>query len=643
MTPGPGTAPPAADGVRHVVVLMLENRSFDHMLGLLDHPSPDFPRIRVDSDEFANPVDPTKMRSAEVRVTADAAYALPAEPPHSHESVMEQLDVRFGRPRMDGFVAAYRRRVLDPDRDRPVIHWFRVAAVGTLAVLVGAAVLAFCASRSFVLTWLGLWLLLALGAAALHRKRSVLPLGLGDLLAVALAVTFGLAALAAAVAEQWSGWWAFGALLAVLVGGGGAVLVLGRRKALRPPPPAPGTEPGAPIMRCMEPMERLPALATLATHFAVATDWHCSVPGATWPNRNFAHAGTSDGTVDIEVGFYEDDTVFDRLEDHGRSWHVYHDGIAQVIAFRRLWDDDRIANWYCFDDFARHVASDSLPDYSFIEPCHGGPRSNSQHPGNNDFDSAPTAPGATSDFERGDALIASIYETLRGRPDVFEKTVFLVTYDEHGGLYDHVPPARARSPRPLGNPDRPPLSVRIVSFFREQPSSRFRFHRYGPRVPAVLVSPRIAPTVDATRYDHTSIAATLRAWFAPDAPPLSQREAHAATFAHLVTDTVRTDLPDLSALHRAPVPGAPVTQPPAGAAAAAPSAAPRTDDFARQLDALAVHVDRRLDARASGTPAPEPVFAGEPGIVAGEGTVDTERVASRFAHRASTTRAGRVP
>ena len=554
------------EGIEHVVVLMLENRSFDHMLGLLDHPSPDFPRIDVEADDFSNPADPTDAHSTRVRASADAGFELPVEPPHSHASVMEQLDVRFGRPRMDGFVAAYRRRVQDPNRDRPVMHWARIAVVAGVALIGIAAAIAWAAAWSLVVTWLVLWALVGIGALLIRRKRQVLPkLEWGTLAALALTATFALAALAAAIGEQGDVWWAFGTLVVVLGAGGAAALVLGRKHVLAAPPPPPGTEPGAPIMRCMDPMNRLPALATLAKEFAVCTRWHCSVPGATWPNRNFAHAATSDGTVDIEIGFYEDDTIFDRLEDHGRSWRVYHDGIAQVIAFRRLWDDDRIKNWYCFDDFARHVASDALPHYSFIEPCHGGPRSNSQHPGNNDFDSAPTAAGARFDFARGDDLIASIYGTLRAHPEVFAKTVFLVTYDEHGGLYDHVAPPRARSPKPLGRVERPSLYVRILSFFREQPSSRFRFHRYGPRVPAVVVSPRVvAATVDGTVYDHTSIPATLRALFAPDAEALSRREARAATFEHLLTGPVRTDLPDLASLPRT----APAAPAPAAAVAA---------------------------------------------------------------------------
>ena len=75
-----------------------------------------------------------------------------------------------------------------------------------------------------------------------------------------------------------------------------------RKKVTKPPPVA--KDQASRIMRCMKPMEQLPALATLAKTFALCTRWHCSVPGATWPNRNFAHAGTSDGTVDIEIGFY---------------------------------------------------------------------------------------------------------------------------------------------------------------------------------------------------------------------------------------------------------------------------------------------------------------------------------------------------
>ena len=163
------------EGIEHVVVLMLENRSFDHMLGLLDHPAPEFPRISVDTDDYSNPADPTDAHSARVRASADADFELPVEPPHSHASVMEQLGVRFGHPHMDGFVAAYRRRVQDPTRDRPVIHWIRIALVAGVALILVAAAIAWGAVWSLVVTWLALWAVVGIVALIVRRKRQVLP------------------------------------------------------------------------------------------------------------------------------------------------------------------------------------------------------------------------------------------------------------------------------------------------------------------------------------------------------------------------------------------------------------------------------------------------------------------------------------
>ena len=106
-----------------------------------------------------------------------------------------------------------------------------------------------------------------------------------------------------------------------------------------------------------------------------ADAWHASVPGETWPNRNFLHAGTSDGTVEIEPGFYESPTIFEQLEEAGHTWRIYFDaGIPHVWVFKNLWDEhERWANWFLFDGvsdldpgFEAHVAAGDLP-YSFIE------------------------------------------------------------------------------------------------------------------------------------------------------------------------------------------------------------------------------------------------------------------------------------
>src|SRR5205823_8320840 len=85
-------------------------------------------------------------------------------------------------------------------------------------------------------------------------------------------------------------------VLAVPVLAGAAVLMLRARAKVRAVPPA-APDRVRNVMRCLRP-EKLPVLAALARSFTVCTRWHCSVPGATWPNRNFVHAGTSDGTVD---------------------------------------------------------------------------------------------------------------------------------------------------------------------------------------------------------------------------------------------------------------------------------------------------------------------------------------------------------
>jgi phospholipase C len=343
-------------------------------------------------------------------------------------------------------------------------------------------------------------------------------------------------------------------------------------------------------------MQQLPALATLAKSFSICTRWHCSVPGATWPNRLFAHSGTSDNTVDIEPGLYENGTIFDRLNEVSEGWHIYHDpsSLPQVAVFSRLTDPDNVKNWYALSDFARHVENEKLPAYSFIEPRHDGPVSNSQHPGNNDYRRLPDKDGLT-DFQRGERLIAWIYETLRNKPQVFNKTIFIITYDEHGGFYDHVPPpTNAVAPTPIDMPQRKSDWPLFVGWFIEQPTSHFKFTVLGPRVPAVVVSPLIKPQVDRTIYDHSAIPATVRKLFAPTTKPLSEREAKSPTLEHLWNErTVRGDLPDLSTIAQG-IPGAGPPQ----VSLLEVTIQRRDDEFARQLSDLAARVAPKVTRKS---------------------------------------------
>lgn len=555
------TEPQEPPEVEHVVVLMFENRSFDHMLGLLRPGDDRYGGVVVGDLRFSNPRQPFLRRRGRVPVSDGGAVSMPFDTPHSHGAVMHQMRPPLGAGplTMDGFIDSYRKKITAPKTSHPEVRLLNIV----LAVLVSLHVLAAVLALPLVLPHvLGALAVLAAVATAIYevrRRDEIWPVHLWGRVffgVVAVACWLVLASTVLAAIDPW--WARFGANLALVVATCVALAAawwLRRRKLAVTPDSAGQAER---IMACMT-RDEAPALWRLAESFAVCTRWHCSVPGATWPNRNFAHAGTSDGTVDIEVGLYEDDTVFDRLTEAGRSWHIYRDrdGLAQAMVFGRLLDDDNLRFWHPFENFAAHVADEAagkgtLPAYSFIEPCHDGPRSNSQHPGNNDHDRSPDGDGLT-DFERGEQLLINVYETLRTHPEVFAKTVLVVTYDEHGGFYDHEPPPTNAVPpgRSLDEQGRVPRSrlPRWLRAFVRQPDTPFDFRTLGPRVPAVVISPRIPAGPDRTLYDHSAIPATVRKLFASGTTPLSDREARSPTFDRLVQIwPPREDLPILEDL-----------------------------------------------------------------------------------------------
>jgi phospholipase C len=258
------------------------------------------------------------------------------------------------------------------------------------------------------------------------------------------------------------------------------------------------------IMRCFPPSE-IPVLGFLAKQYGVLVGWHASVPGETWPNRQYAHAATSHGTSNIKVGFYTDETVFERLTDAGRSWSVHVDGVAQVWAYPKLWVRG-FDHFHDMDRLISDIRDGTLADYTFIEPDHGfGPGDgNSQHPGNN------TANGDS--FTAGEALMARVYNALVANPALFAETLLLITYDEHGGFFDHVPP------RPVATPDG-----------IDDPGNHFDFTLSGVRVPTVAVSPLIpAGFVDPAFYEHSAIPRLVLRQFTVDGTPLTGRDAASA-------------------------------------------------------------------------------------------------------------------
>ncbi len=250
-----------------------------------------------------------------------------------------------------------------------------------------------------------------------------------------------------------------------------------------------GSVAGPEIMQCFDP-SRVPVLVRLAQEFAICDRWFSSVPGPTWPNRFFVHAATSDGVVQMGLKFYLRSypmrTIYENLAAAGKTWTIYFHDIPQALAMRRLRSKKNRRNFHKFARFEPDARSGNLSSYVFIEPRYFNFfkkwQANDQHPNH--------------DVRWGEALISDVYETLRTSPE-WETTLLVVTFDEHGGFYDHVlPPGGV--PSPDGKQSR-------------DPGFEFKFDRLGLRVPTVLVSPLIPKgTIDSTVYEHSSILATAR-------------------------------------------------------------------------------------------------------------------------------------
>jgi phospholipase C len=298
---------------------------------------------------------------------------------------------------------------------------------------------------------------------------------------------------------------------------------------------APSYDEYAQIMTGYTP-EQMPVLSTLARGFATFDHWFSDVPSQTFTNRSFLHAGTSSGYVDNMSPadsfpvHNSAETIFERLEAKGLSWRVYcsppsHISVTGLIHARRLLDRFG-TNFVTTDQFTEDAASGRLPAYSFVEPnlLYGH---NDMHPA---FDAlyrdVPFDP--PSPLIGGEALLAEIYDAIRssstpGGSNALN-TLLLVTFDEHGGTYDHVPPPAAPAPDPAAPPGQ----------------MGFTFTRTGLRVPAIAISAWIPErTVATDQYWNTSVIATLREHWGLG-PPLTGRDAAARDLAPVLSlDTPR--------------------------------------------------------------------------------------------------------
>lgn len=289
-----------------------------------------------------------------------------------------------------------------------------------------------------------------------------------------------------------------------------------------------GASSPAEIMEPYSP-DQVPVLSGLARNYAVSDAWFCSVPSDTWPNRSFVHAGTSNGNVvngqHPNPADWDVPTIFNVLEEVGTSWKVYSDSLVPSLTwlmFPKLWPYS-LTHFGHFNAFKRACSDGSLPQYSFIEPS---------------FLKDPNDYHPPHDVVAGELFLFEIWQAVRQSPK-WEQTVLIITFDEHGGTYDHVmPPWNAVCPDEKSNPGQ----------------QGFSFNRFGVRVPTVIVSPWIqAGTVfrsdTATPYDHTSILATLRDWLEIPADKMlgSKRIAIAPNLEQVLSlKHVRKDTPNIS-------------------------------------------------------------------------------------------------
>lgn len=274
--------------------------------------------------------------------------------------------------------------------------------------------------------------------------------------------------------------------------------------------------------------EDLPFYYSLARQFTLANRWFGSAPCQTYPNRRFMLAGTAYGLVSTDTDSISDPpppngTLFDRLNAHGIGWKNYFvDLPACAVIPSTILNHPQAAAPIA--EFFIDCAAGTLPPVSFVDPEFGlageigGPLQDVLPDSIKALGTVINAQGGSEenpqDIQIGENFAAAVTKAVLNSP-AWPRTLFIWTYDEHGGYYDHVPPPRAVKPdniKPRIGPD-------------DEPGG---YDLYGPRVPTVVASPYSRPqAVSNAVCDHTSIMATIESKW--NLPACTYRDANART------------------------------------------------------------------------------------------------------------------
>jgi phospholipase C len=257
----------------------------------------------------------------------------------------------------------------------------------------------------------------------------------------------------------------------------------------------PGFLSGARAMTYYTPQD-LPFMYWAAQNFAIGDRYFASVPGPTWPNRMYMYAASSFGLA-TNTFPPESTILFDYLTTRGVTWGVYASGtpgfsifVDQLIKYR--------THVHTPAELTADAAAGTLPQVVFIDPLFNDESydSNDEHP--------------PAIMQVGQNWLAGVLTTIMAGP-AWPHTAMFLNYDEHGGLYDHVPPPKACPPDSLE-----PIEAGAPGGFDE----------YGVRVPFVAFSPYAKKGyVSHQVYDHTSVIRFIEARFR--IPALTDRDANA--------------------------------------------------------------------------------------------------------------------
>lgn len=328
------------------------------------------------------------------------------------------------------------------------------------------------------------------------------------------------------------------------------------------------------IMAAFDTPNQLPVIYQLATEYTLCDHWFSSLPGPTWPNRFFVHGASSAGLDhspnvaeeswwEFANGFsYPNGSIYDAMNKNNVSWRIYNDSytyeyltntpvapvylpypwcsyfsddpmngdiigaIPQVCALKGI----SVTEAHSLTNFADDLKGYYPYQYTFIEPHYGNlllstyAGGSSQHP--------------MDDVYGGEKLIKYVYESIRNSP-LWDTSLLIITYDEHGGFYDSVAPIACPAPNDKSSD--------------KYNKYGFNFGQYGVRVPAIIISPWVAAKVDTTVYDHSSALATVEKLFG--LPSLTERDEKANNLTHLFLSVARPDS-DCPATLNSPAPPA---------------------------------------------------------------------------------------